>query len=284
MPPDRLPGAQRVRALRIEHGCSQPVTDALACESPLVITLHSGADACDYATLMSTPGDEDALAAGTLFTDRIILTPDDALELAIAPTPCGRHVAVTLVPAAFARADRQRRHLVTHGGCGVCSQPNVEAPLQAPGLGVDSSLRLMPEAVPNALQQLHQRQHLHSHTGGAHAAAWCTPAGDIVQLFEDIGRHNALDKLIGSRYVLRPAPISAGFLLLSSRASYELVQKAATAGIGLMITVGAASTLAVDIAQHHGVTLAAFARDQRLTVYTHPDRLAPSQTKERRTA
>jgi FdhD protein len=137
---------------------------------------------------------------------------------------------------------------------------------------VDHSLKISHQAVQKAVKTLNTQQPLQAVTGATHAAAWCSLEGDILSVREDVGRHNALDKLIGSLFRKGFKP-SNGFVLISSRASYEMVYKTAAAGMELMVAVSAPTTLAVEFAQHSGVTLVGFARPGRHNIYTYKDRV-----------
>jgi len=172
----------------------------------------------------------------------------------------------------FDRLATHRRNMAGRTGCGLCGAENIEQALRAPQL-VSSDLRVSHVAMQRAVSELERHQPLQADTGATHGAAWCDSEGRILRLREDVGRHNALDKLIGSLF-RSGFDASAGFVLVSSRASYEMVYKTAAAGIGLIAAVSAPTTLAVDFAGRSGVTLVGFARPGRHNVYTCRNRIS----------
>ena len=172
---------------------------------------------------------------------------------------------------ATTRNDDHGGNLAGRTGCGLCGAENIEQALRWPP-AVGNSLKISHQAVQKVVNSLNSEQPLQAVTGATHAAAWCSPEGDLLSVREDVGRHNALDKLIGSLFRDGFEPAS-GFMLVSSRASYEMVYKTAAAGVELMVAVSAPTTLAVEFAQHSGVTLVGFARPGRHNIYTHKDRV-----------
>jgi FdhD protein len=185
----------------------------------------------------------------------------------------GRGIELQIdVPAdVAARSGTRSRRLSGRTGCGICGADDVDRVLrELPS--VAGPTRFEASAVLRAMRELSARQPLNDETGAVHAAGWARVDGTLVYVREDVGRHNALDKLVGA-LVRAAAPAEQGFVVMTSRGSFELVQKVAILGAPLLATVSAPTALAVRVAEQVGLTLAGFARDERLTVYAHPERL-----------
>lgn len=223
-----------------------------------------------HVVMMATPRHCRELAVGFSLSEGIVDSLADIYGIEDSDGPDGLEVDLEISAACFQRLRQQRRHLAGRTGCGLCGRESLGAQdFQVPRVAGD--LRLGHAAIQFALDQLAQRQPLHSLTGGVHGAAWCAVDGAIGLLMEDVGRHNALDKLIGSRLISRRD--DPGFVLVSSRASYEIIQKSARAGIAVVVAVSAPTSLAVAMAQASGITLVAFARAGRHSVYSHGQRI-----------
>ncbi|MFT5372936.1 MAG: FdhD protein [Lysobacterales bacterium] len=221
--------------------------------------------------MMATPSDLEDFALGFSLTEGIIDEVSDLISTRVIPREQGLEVAMTVSEHCYDRLSTQRRNLTGRTGCGLCGAETLEQAMRYPE-PVGEGLKVSPEILQKALQAMPTQQPLASLTGATHCAAWCGLEGEIITLREDVGRHNALDKLIGylKRNEFRP---QKGFLVVSSRASYEMVFKAAAVGIQLLAAVSAPTTLAVDFAMHCGITLVGFARPGRHNVYTGPERL-----------
>lgn len=257
--------------------------DAVACEVPIALEFNGIA----HAVMLASPTDLPDFALGFSLSEGVLDSPDDLLEIDADESAEGITLRLRIGGAAFHRLKVRRRSLAGRTGCGLCG---VEALSQVvrdiPPLP-RSGARFEPAAVGAAFAALRSRQRLHDATGAVHAAAWASADGTIELIREDVGRHNALDKLIGA--LARqdgPAPArdaaagvggssGAGFIAVSSRASVEMVQKAVIAGAPLLAAASAATTLAVDVARASRLTLVGFVRSDRLTVYSHPARLSP---------
>jgi FdhD protein len=258
--------------------------DQVAVEEPLEIQLSSKtadtAAAKSISITMRTPGHDVELALGFLFTEAIISSIDEVSEAGYAGEPdpdSGKRniVRVELNPGVTVDFDRLQRHFYTTSSCGVCGKTSIEA-LRVSGL---KSLQHKGPTLSHALVaalpgKLLLQQALFSQTGGLHAAAVFDAQGDLVVVREDVGRHNALDKVIGALLMRDDLPGDQLGLLVSGRASFELVQKALVAGISILIAVGAPSSLAIALADEYGMTLIGFLRDQNFNVYTGMHRIA----------
>lgn len=247
------------------------VTDTVAAELPVALVYNG----ISHAVMMATPADLMDFARGFSLAEKIVDHPAQIydVEMVRQPGSQGIELRIQIASACFMRLKERRRSLAGTTGCGLCGVQSLRAlELQLPP--VSGAIRLYPAALARALQQLTERQPLNAQTGAMHAAAWVNPDGEIVLLREDVGRHNALDKLIGALSTLSVIRNEAGgFVLMSSRASFELVQKTARAGIGLLATVSAPTSLAIDSAAQAGVCLIGFARETGFVVYTHPERI-----------
>lgn len=224
-----------------------------------------------HAVMMASPLDLDDFALGFSLSERIIDEPAELLDRRIQPLARGVQVSLRIPESRWQRLRERSRSLDGRSGCGICGTREIEQVL-APPRRVPAGVRITPHAIGQALQALGQNQPLNAATGAVHAAAWARLDGSLTALREDVGRHNALDKLIGA-LARGPAPAEPGFLLLTSRASYEMVSKAANAGMSIMVAISAPTSLAVEFADECGMTLIGFARDARFTIYTRPGRI-----------
>ena len=242
-------------------------SDLVACEIPVALHYNDA----PFAVLMATPCDLADLALGFSLSEAVI---PDAGELridGIAESVDGIAIDMS-IPALRAEALGSRgRSLPGYGGYGVCGSRDIESVLRAPPR-IDSALRIDESALHRALAALHARQPLNAATGATHAAGFADAGGELLLVREDVGRHNALDKLIGA---MASAGIDAGsgFAIVTSRASYELAMKAAQAGIPLLAAISAPTTLAIALAESAGLCLVGFARDGHCSVYAHHQRL-----------
>lgn len=270
-PPPPSPGTGRrsAKVLRSSPQASgRGESDELA-EEVAVALEYNG---ISYAALLATPCDLSDLAYGFSLTEGIIRGARDIYELDVAQHPGGFVVQVTIASACLDQLKRRRRTLAGRTGCGLCGIESLdEVERHLPALAPPAS-PISPAAISQAVEQLRALQPLHLATGATHAAGWANPQGHIEHVREDVGRHNALDKLIG--HLLRHAiDTTQGFAVISSRASFEMVQKAAAAGISAVVAVSAPTTYAVQMANDLNVLLAGFARNKLFTVYAHPEYL-----------
>lgn len=250
------------------HTAGYAELDELAQEIPVALEYNGIA----HATLLATPVDLEDLAIGFSFTEGIIRTASDLYDLEIVETPKGIIIQATIASACLSHLKSRRRNLAGRTGCGLCGIESLdEVRRMLPAVAAQPASH-DPAAMAKAVEQLRARQPLHLLTGATHAAGWASSTGEILHVREDVGRHNALDKLIG--HLLRHSVDTAdGLAVISSRASFEMVQKAASAGISALIAVSAPTTYAVALANELNVLLAGFARESRFTVYSHPEYL-----------
>lgn len=256
--------------------------DLVVREEPLEIRLrHHQGDREHTRRLvvtMRTPGDDYALAVGFLFSEGIIREPDEVV--AVRPVRVQRKDArenvVEVVLSDSARPDLRRaeRHFLATAACGVCGKTSIEQLRAADPPPLPEPVPLFPVGTLLGLPGvLSARQPLFDRTGGLHGAALVEPSGRVLLAAEDIGRHNALDKLLGQAFLRRRLPLHTTAVLLSSRAGFELVQKAVLAGTPLLATIGAPSSLAIEMAEETGMTLVGFLRPDHFNIYSHPERI-----------
>jgi FdhD protein len=269
--------------LKLRAGTASERPDVVAAEEPLEIRLQwqdeSGLNIKSIAVTMRTPGDDFELAMGFLYGEGILDRREDiadvayCLDLDVEEEQRRNIVTVTLAPGLEFDLSRLERNFYTTSSCGVCGKATLEAlevqgcDLLGPGLEVDF------ETICALPQRLRNAQEVFETTGGLHAAGLFTSDGELVALNEDVGRHNAMDKLVGGQFFAGNLPLEHGVLLLSGRCSFELVQKALRARIPVVASVGAPSSLAVDVAESFGMTLCGFVRPDGFNVYTDAQRV-----------
>ena len=254
---------------RVANGSSAPVQDLLAVEEPLEIRVNQ----TTAAITMRTPGHDFDLAAGFLFTEGI-LPGRDAIARIRYTNPEGEarrrtnSITVELAPEANVDLARLTRHFYMSSSCGVCGKASLDA-LAAQGCELlpRDGVRFSASLIPELPARLRTAQSVFDRTGGLHAAALFDALGEPGTAHEDVGRHNAVDKVIGAELLAGRLPAREKLLLVSGRASFELVQKALMAGIPVLAAVGAPSSLAVETAQRYNMTLLGFVRDGRFNIY-----------------
>ena len=278
----RTPGHEHQVTKWSEAG-AEAALDAVSIEEPLEIRLsfHSGQARVEQslAITMRTPGEDEALAIGFLAGEAIIGDPADIRSVGHLGQPSPDKALQNILQVELedwvgVDIEALKRHFYTSSSCGVCGKASLaaiahEAPVrERSGFAISAQkLRQLPTA-------LRQRQREFTRTGGLHAAASFNTAGEIEGIHEDVGRHNALDKLVGSRF--RHGGLSQNGVLLSGRASFELIQKAAMAGVGLVAAIGAPSSLAIELAEQEGITLAGFLKPSGFNLYCHGHRVLAS--------
>jgi FdhD protein len=257
-----------------QDGRVKTVQDFLAAEEPLEIRI----DGTPLTVTMRTPGHDLELAAGFLLAEGIIQSPDQIADLRIMTPKSGvksNVVEVKLKNSDFNTTDLQRNFFAA-SSCGVCGKASINA-IRTRGLRPpDAGFRVDPEVLCNLPEALLAQQAVFSRTGGLHAAALFSDAGELVVLREDIGRHNAVDKIAGWALLEKKLPLSRSVMLVSGRGGFEIAQKALAAGIPVLASVSAPSSLAVKLARELGLTLVGFVRGRRFVVYSCDFRCLPA--------
>lgn len=262
-----------VPIVRYQGRLAHAADDALAAEEPLEIRVRGHA----VSVTMRTPGHDAELAAGFLLTEGLLRRAADVLRI----EPCPRNedgnlVNVVLAPDVPFDLARLTRHVFASSSCGLCGKATIDAVHAAlPPLPGDDRVTIDPQTLYRLPAIMRGAQDTFTRTGGLHAAALFTPAGDLVCLREDVGRHNAVDKVLGHALLTGLYPLDRHVLLVSGRSSFEIMQKALAGRIPIVAAVSAPSSLAVRFARAAHQTLVGFLRDQRMNVYTHPHRVAP---------
>lgn len=239
-------------------------------------------DGAALTMTMRTPGEDLELAAGFLVSEAVIRSPADIAEIKLCDgTACGHadhdgmgNIAdVTLAPGVIVTPGA-RRNFLTTSACGICGKTSIEDICVLPHALTADTARFAPEMLAALPDRLRDSQRVFSRTGGLHAAGLFTADGELIAVREDVGRHNAVDKVVGWALLSGRLPLAGCVLLVSGRASFELVQKAVVAGIPLLAAVSAPSSLAVDLAEQAGLTLVGFLRGPSMNVYTGAHRLS----------
>jgi len=261
--------------LRIGPGQAVRRSDTLAVEEPLEIRLGGE----PFLVTMRTPGDDIDLVHGLLHSEGIVARSSDILgaRYCEGAGPDGRNtynvLDVSLGADAVPPSAKDRRSVVTTSACGVCGTTSIDQVVRQTCHPLGEGLRLPVTLVSAAPDRLREQQRAFDKTGGLHAAGLMTPDGRIVCAREDVGRHNAVDKVVGWAIRQQLLPLSGLVLVVSGRASFELTQKAVLAGVPMMVAVSAPSSLAAELATEAGLTLVGFVRGERMNIYSHPERV-----------
>jgi len=251
----------------VRGGEAYAVQDWVAEEVPVALEFNG----ISHAVMLATPLDLEDFALGFSLSEGILDAPHELYSVEIAPSDLGITVRLQVSSAAFTRLKQRRRTIAGRTGCGLCGTESLaHVSRELPVLG--DAVALDRQAIARAMSQFQSLQTLQQATGAVHAAAWCSAAGEVMWLREDVGRHNALDKLIGA-LASNDVDASAGFIAVTSRASFEMVQKTAMAGVPLLAAVSAPTSFAVATAERARLTLVGFARKDDLAVYSHPERM-----------
>ncbi len=277
------PSVSNVNITRITDNQSEQTEDLLAVEEPMEIRLGFGPMEArqqkSVSVTMRTPGNDFELALGFLFTEGIIQYPTDVYKIQYCTELNTQEnleniVRVELNPNLDIDLSKLQRNFYTTSSCGVCGKESIEAiKTNCMVQHLDLTLQITPQTITQLPDKLRAQQSVFEYTGGIHACALFDAAGNILLLREDVGRHNALDKLIGAAMHASTIKLNETVLLLSGRASFELLQKAAMAGIPVVCAVGAPSSLAVQTAVSFNITLVGFLRNQRFNIYACPERI-----------
>lgn len=264
---------------RIDGEKAVKFTDSIAAEEPLEIKIEYGEvqarKSKNISITMRTPGDDEQLVIGFLHTEGILNNYDD-VESINSEVSDENSVTVHLNANVKMDLSKLERNFYTTSSCGVCGKASIDA-VKTVIPDFKNSLedwKIAPSIIKGLSEKIKEAQHLFNTTGGLHAATLFDKEGKLLLLKEDVGRHNALDKLIGSAVQQRLLPLDHHILLLSGRISFELVQKAAMAGIKVIVAIGAPSSLAIQIAKETGITLCGFLKSNRFNLYTGPARVS----------
>lgn len=274
--PLRRPLTRR-RILAVREGAQAWRSDELATEEPMEIRVQGpGMPAVPVVITMRTPGGDFELAAGFLFTEGVIEDPAEIRRVSYCedlPADEQRYNVVTVLLARAFDPESLRRNTFVSSSCGVCGKATLEqVSVRCDRIGAGPVVKA--EVLAGLPGALRAAQRVFDRTGGLHAAGLFAPDGTLLALREDVGRHNAVDKVVGQAVLAGDLPLAERVLQVSGRLSFEIVQKAARAGVPIVAAVSAPSSLAVEAAEHLGVTLVGFVRDGRFNVYTHPERIA----------
>ncbi len=257
------------------------VLEALAIEEPLVIILTwsspTGKMSKQIAVTMRTPGNDDELAVGYLFNEGIIIDPASSIQSIEHMRTDSNKIEVILKENILPNLEGADRRSFVSSSCGVCGKTEIDY-IESPFNAVGKPMTISKDILFGLQDTLREKQSVFEETGGIHAAALFTSDGNLILVREDVGRHNALDKVIGNALLSGLCPLVQTILLLSGRASYELIQKASMAGIRIIAAVGAPSSLAVSLAREMKITLIGFLRDGRFNIYTEFDNFLDYET------
>ncbi|MBX3622122.1 MAG: formate dehydrogenase accessory sulfurtransferase FdhD [Rhizobacter sp.] len=255
---------QEVVVQRLGPAAAHSHTDTIAAEVPVALVFNG----ISHAVMMATPADLEAFALGFALSEGLLADRSECRGIEVVPGPDGVEVQLDVASQAASRLQERRRTLAGRTGCGLCGidslrQLDLQPQPVARAAWVDT---LAPEVLLRAFAALPERQPMNAQTGAHHAAAWSSTEGELTTVMEDVGRHNALDKLLGQRAQQR-LPNADGFVIMSSRASYELVRKCARLGVPVLATISAPTSLAVDIARQAGMQLYGFCRGEQVVRY-----------------
>jgi FdhD protein len=256
-------GTEDVRALRWQATIPRAIDEQVVVEMPIALRYN----AAPFAVMLATPTDLEDFALGFSLSEGIIAERAELHDIAVEQGSEGVTIEMAIPQPRFDALEARRRSIGGYSGCGLCGTETLQAAMR-PAPPVGHALCVAPGQVYAAMQALASQQPLNAATGGMHAAAWV--GDDAMLVREDVGRHNALDKLVGA---LARQPRRPGFLLMTSRASYEILHKAACAGIEMVVAISAPTTLAIQTAEAAGITLCAFLRGSAMNVYSGAERV-----------
>ncbi|MES2637399.1 MAG: formate dehydrogenase accessory sulfurtransferase FdhD [Pseudomonadota bacterium] len=263
----------QVNVTRWRGGVLTDATDKVAEEVPIALVYNG----ISHVVMLATPADLADFALGFSLSEGIFRDKSDLYSVDVVAQPQGIELQMDVATECFAQLKQRRRNLTGRTGCGLCGAESLDQALRLPAQSLNfTTIKVPASSIELAFKTMQIQQPLQQATGATHACAWVSPQGEIQLVREDVGRHNAMDKLIGA---LVKTPITKlqmqedGFVLTSSRASVEMVQKVAAAGIGILAAISAPTGLAIRIAELYGVTLIGFLRDNQFVIYTHKHRI-----------
>ncbi|HYM33875.1 MAG TPA: formate dehydrogenase accessory sulfurtransferase FdhD, partial [Steroidobacteraceae bacterium] len=262
-----LPTSREVTVTRSRDGHSESIVDRVAEETPVSLAYHG----VPQVVMMATPDHIEDLVFGFTFTESIA----NAVEIqsvSVSHVQDGLQADVAITANRFSELLKRQRNLTGRTGCGLCGVESIDQAIRKPSR-VTADFAISANEMHNSLLALSEQQTLNRMVGSVHGAAWVLPGAGVQVVREDVGRHNALDKVIGAMLRKRIDPPN-GYLVITSRASYEMVLKAAAAGVSLLVAVSAPTALAIDLAHDSGMTLVGFTRDCTHVIYTHAERVS----------
>jgi FdhD protein len=266
---------------KVDENNVHSVLEALAIEDPLFFILTwsspTGKISRQISVTMRTPGNDDELAVGYLFNEGIIIDPASSIQSIEHIRTDSNKIEVVLKENILPNLKGADRRSFVSSSCGVCGKTEIDY-IESPFNAAGKPMTISKDILLGLQDTLREKQSVFEETGGIHAAALFTPNGNLILVREDVGRHNALDKVIGNALLSGLCPLEQTILLLSGRASYELIQKASMAGIRIIASVGAPSSLAVSLAREMKITLIGFLRDRRFNIYTEFDNFLDYET------
>lgn len=263
---------------RVRNRATTSVWDVIVVEEPMEIRIVANGESHRVAVTMRTPGHDFDLAVGFLLSEGLIAGGEDVVDVSYCPDVDNVQqfnvVQVTLAPTTSFDLTMLDRNFYATSSCGVCGKGSLEALRTYCAVADNDGLRIDESMIRGLPAKLRGEQRVFSETGGLHATGLFTSDGSLVTLREDVGRHNALDKVVGRHLMAGDLPLSRSIAIVSGRASWELMQKAAAAGVPMVVAIGAPSSLAVNLAVEFGMTLAGFTRDDGFNVYAGSHRIA----------
>lgn len=271
---------KKISAVRYTQGLPEVSPEALTWEEALQIKINGK----PYTITMRTPGYDKLLTAGLLFTETIVKESNDILgmhEISTVQGDCNLSIDVNIRKEVLINRNIFNRSIASNASCGVCGKIEL-CDLIVPSKSISTSKKLDIHLIPDMLRSMKNLQSTFQVTGGSHAAALFTLEGEVLEVHEDIGRHNAVDKVIGALFLKNELQL-AELLFISGRVSYEIVAKCSQARIPFLLAVSAPSSLAVDFCRKSGITLIAFCRENRATVYTNPENIQQKKWETKKT-
>ena len=249
-----------------KSGNLSQIEDVVAEEVPVAL-IYNG---ISHAVMLATPRDLEDFALGFSLAEGILSHLKELYGIEVVSQSAGIELRMEIAAERFHQLKEKRRSMTGRTGCGLCGAESLAQALRLPDGVNQSQQKFSPTAILKALAEAHKNQPLQAETGATHASFWVSPEGEIELVREDVGRHNALDKLLGAK---ARSDNKSGFILSTSRASYEMVQKSAVAGVAMLVAISAPTGLAIRMAEQSGITLVGFARPEQYVVYTHPQRI-----------
>lgn len=257
---------------KFQNAVASLLQDTVAEEVPVAL-IYNGVS---HAVMMATPLDLEDFALGFSLTEGILNAASDLYSVELISQQNGIELHCEIASECFAKLKEKRRNLVGRTGCGICGSESLEQAMRSPMQNITQKLLVSAQAITQSLRNIVPLQKLQALTGATHASAWVSANGNVLMVREDVGRHNALDKLIGA-LAKTTHNVSQGYVLTTSRGSYEMVQKIASVGIGMLVAISAPTALAIKIAQQYHITLIGFARNEQLVVYNGAEYIQENQ-------